>query len=151
MQPKKTAENLQDLFQQNISQMVDEKHPLVQLEKAIDWRIFEQKFGTLFKEGPGKPPKPIRLMVGLIMLQHMWNCSDERLIFHWAENPYWQYFCGQSFYQFQAPINPCTLSRFRDRIGPEGARFLLQQTIEWAVKKKSLPKSHLRRLSSIRL
>src|SRR5690349_23186552 len=36
------------------------------------------------------PLKPIRLMVGLLMLAHLGGLSDEQLVEKWVENPYWQ-------------------------------------------------------------
>ena len=35
-------------------------------------------------------------MVGLTILKAMFGDSDERLIERWVENPYWQYFCGDT-------------------------------------------------------
>jgi IS5 family transposase len=48
----------------------------------------------------------------------------------WVENPYFQHFTGEMFFQHRAPIHPSSLSRWRDRIGDEGAEWLLTKTIE---------------------
>ena len=48
----------------------------------------------------------------------------------WAENPYWQHFCGETFFQHRQPIDPSSLTRWRKRIGEEGVEWLLTQTIE---------------------
>ena len=40
----------------------------------------------------GKPAKPIRLMVSLLILKFVRNLSDENLVEHWAQNIYFQYF-----------------------------------------------------------
>ena len=47
----------------------------------------------------------------------------------WIENPYWQYFTGQTYLQTQSPIDPSSLTRWRKRIGEAGVETLLQLTI----------------------
>jgi hypothetical protein len=42
--------------------------------------------------------KPIRLMVGLLLLKQLENLSDERVVLQFKRNPYYQYFCGYSNY-----------------------------------------------------
>ena len=43
----------------------------------------------------GRPPLPTRRVVGLFILKHMHNLSDEVLCARWLENPYYQFFCGE--------------------------------------------------------
>ena len=45
----------------------------------------------------GKPPKAIRLMIGLLLLQHLHNISDERVLRGWLENHYWGCCINQLF------------------------------------------------------
>jgi len=52
----------------------------------------------------GRPVKPIRLMVGLLLLKQLENLSDESVVLQWKRNPYYQYFCGMNEYQ---PKLPC--------------------------------------------
>jgi len=33
-------------------------------------------------------------VAGLLYLQHTYRLSDEAVVARWAENPYWQHFCG---------------------------------------------------------
>jgi len=56
---------------------LDPKHPLFVLANQIQWDIFEQAFKGLYCPDNGRPAKPIRLMVGLLMLKHIRNLSDE--------------------------------------------------------------------------
>ena len=81
----------------------------------------------------GRPAKPIRLMVGLLMLQHMYNLSDEMLVSRWKENPYFQYFCGCDYFQHRLPINPTSLIKFRRRISSRGCDKILSETIKTAI------------------
>ncbi len=70
-----------------------------------------------------------RLVAGLMYLQHVHRLSDDALVAQWLENPCFQHFTGETFFQHRAPIHPSSLSRWRDRIGEEGAEWLLTKTI----------------------
>jgi transposase, IS5 family len=37
-----------------------------------------------------------------------------------SENLYWQFFCGFDYLQHQLPIDPSSLTRWRERIGSDG-------------------------------
>jgi len=73
-------------------------------------------------------------MVGLLLLQHLHSLSDEQVVRGFVENPYWQFFCGYDFLQWEFPINPSSLTRFRNRIGSEAMHKILSLTINLAVK-----------------
>jgi hypothetical protein len=45
-----------------------------------------------------------------------------------------QYFCGETYFQHEPPIDPSSMTRWRKRIGEEGVERLLVGTIEAAVK-----------------
>jgi IS5 family transposase len=78
----------------------------------------------------GQPPKPTRLMAGLLYLKHTFALSDEEVVARWVENAYWQYFCGETYFQHEPPIHPTSLTRYRQRLGQAGCEELLQLTIE---------------------
>lgn len=40
------------------------------------------------KRKEGQPPKPVRLMLRLLMLEYIHNLSDEEVVSRWVENPY---------------------------------------------------------------
>ena len=63
MRPKYIQNKQMNLFYPQLSEQLNPKHSLLQLAKTIPWDTFEEKFEQHFKEGPGQPPKPIRLMV----------------------------------------------------------------------------------------
>ena len=44
-----------------------------------------------------------RLMVGLHLLKHMEGLSDEDVCARWVENPYFQFFCGETFFRHDLP------------------------------------------------
>jgi IS5 family transposase len=47
---------------------LDPKHPLLQLAARIPWKRFEAEFSALYSD-QGRPAKPTRLMVGLMLLK----------------------------------------------------------------------------------
>lgn len=63
-------------------------------------------------------------------LQYLHRLSDEAIVARWVENPYHHHFTGETFFQHQPPIHPSSLGRWRDRIGNDGAEWLLTKTIE---------------------
>ena len=82
-----------------LREQLDPRQPLYRLAEAIAWEKFEQEFGAFYSE-EGRPAKPVRLMVGLLLLKQMHNMGDETAVAHWAQNPYWQFFCGESQFQW---------------------------------------------------
>jgi hypothetical protein len=77
----------------------------------------------------GRPGGPIRLMAGVHYLKHVFGLSDEAVVKGWVENPYWQYFCGEEYFQHRLSIDPSQMTRFRTRLGPSGCEKLLELTI----------------------
>jgi IS5 family transposase len=121
-----------ELFRDRLSAQLNPKHPLFLLTGHIDWQSLEADFAPLYQAQLGYPPLPIRLMVGLMMLQHMEGLSDEQIVNKWVENPYYQYFCGYDHFQWKLPIDPSSLTRWRKRIGEAGVEKILAATISVA-------------------
>jgi IS5 family transposase len=64
---------------------LNSSHPFYTLSNRIDWQSFEDAFSALYCADNGRPAKPIRLMVGLLILKHLRNISDERVVEQWTE------------------------------------------------------------------
>ena len=109
--------------------MLDFKHPLFKLANMVDWSLFEKSFAPLFCADNGRPPKPIRLMTGLLMLKHLRNVSDEQVVVQFTENAYYQYFCGLEAFSISAPCASSELVHFRHRIGEKGVELILKESI----------------------
>lgn len=63
-----------------LQDQVDQKHPLYVLANKINWSLFDNEFKKHYSETMGKPAKPIRLMVALLILKYVRNLSDESLV-----------------------------------------------------------------------
>lgn len=143
MGPKIMRPTSGKLFERELGGMIDVDHPLVKLADLIDWCEFEQSWSGLFPSKRGRPATSTRLIAGLLYLQHTQGYSDEALLKAWVENPYMQYFCGQTHFQHRVPIDPSSMTRWRKRIGESGVEKLLEQSIVAArkghvVKERSL-------------
>ena len=52
------------------------------------------------------------------------------------ENVYWQYFCGETYFQYDKPFDPSEFVHFRKRLGTDGAEKLLRLSISLFEKKE---------------
>jgi transposase, IS5 family len=147
MRPREQREaGEQDLFRSRLDQIIDTKHALVKLARAIDWRFLEEKFDAVYKDGPGQPPLPTRLMAGLAILKHTFNLSDEVVCELWLENPYYQYFCGEEFFQHRLPLDRSSMTNWRNRMGEERLRALLQESLAVATRTGAMKPNDLARV-----
>jgi len=121
--------NQQNLFYSQLSDMLDMNDPLIALANAIDWEIFENEFAGFYSKD-GCPAKPIRLMVGLLILKQLENLSDESIVIQWKRNPYYQYFCGYNEMQLCEPCHSTQLVKFRQRIGIIGMELIFKVSVQ---------------------
>jgi IS5 family transposase len=131
------------LFQAQLEQLLNHRHPLVILADKIDWRRLETAFADCYCPDVGAPAKAIRLMVGLHYLKHTFNLSDESLLDRWVENPYWQYFCGFTTMQHEPPVHPTLMTKWRQRVGVDKLMALLQETVAVAVQERQVAPQEL--------
>jgi IS5 family transposase len=127
MQTKTPALHQISFLMPTLGEQLDPRQPLKQLADTFPWSEFEQAFGKYYSE-EGRPAKPVRLMVGLLLLKQMFNQGDETVVAGWVQNPYWQYFCGMNEFQWQVPCDPSDLVYFRQRIGEAGVQRILKVT-----------------------
>ena len=117
------------LLKQPLTNLINPKHPLCTLTKRIPWKEIEHHFSGLYAN-TGRPAKPIRLMVSLLILKQLYDLSDEAMIDRWVENPYFQFFSGETVFQWEFPCHPTDLVYFRKRIGEEGVEKIFKISIE---------------------
>src|SRR6266436_2050958 len=147
MRPRERRETGQgDLLRSRLDAIIDMGHALVKLATAVDWRFLEERFGAVYTDGPGQPPLPTRLMAGLAILKHTHNLSDETLCERWVENPYYQYFCGEEFFQHRLIFDRSSLTRWRQRMGEETLQALLQESLATATRTRAMKPSDLARV-----
>jgi IS5 family transposase len=144
MKPRERRDSGQgDLLRSRLDQIIDMRHPLVALAHKVDWAFIEQTFGEAYKDGPGQPPLPTRLMAGLSILKYTHDLFDEVLCERWVENPYYQFFCGEEFFQHELVLDRSSLTRWRQRMGEEKIKALLQESLSIAMRTDAVKPSEL--------
>lgn len=134
MRPKTPdATEQPDMFRETLEAILDPRHALLELARWIDWGRIEAVCGETFVPDVGRPGLPTRLMAGLHILKHVRGLSDEEVTEGWVENGYWQAFCGERFFQHEAPFDRSSLTRWRQRMGAERLEVLLAETLRIAV------------------
>ena len=118
----------QNLFKTRLTELINMGHPIVKLANELSWDKMESEFQKLYSE-QGRPSVPIRKIAGMLMLKQMFKESDESVVERWVENPYWQYFTGEDFFQSNQPFDPSEFVHFRKRIKEDGLEFLLSQSV----------------------
>lgn len=125
---KSPNEKQKHLFLPNLTDFINLQHELCVLAEKIDWTEFETDLAPLYST-VGSPAKPVRLMVGLLILKQIYNLGDETVMAQWVSNPYYQYFCGEVVFQWQFPCDPSDLVHFRHRVGVQGVEKILAVSI----------------------
>jgi IS5 family transposase len=123
-----------DLYRARLEAIIDLGHELAKLGRMVEWDALTNDLSVNYCANNGRPGEPIRLMAGLLFLKDLKGLSDEEVCEVWRENPYFQYFCGEEFFQHRLPVEPPSLSIFRKRIGQKGEERLLQETIKLGLK-----------------
>jgi len=148
MKPKSNKKIPQDdLFRMRLDNMLDLNHELIKLSKLIDWDSLELEWGELFLSNKGAPAIRTRLIAGLHYLKHIHGLSDEAVVKGWVENPYWQYFCGEDYFQHKMPLHPTSMTKWRNRLGEAGSEKLLIETIKTGLKSKTIKPGSLKRVT----
>jgi IS5 family transposase len=57
----------------------------------------------------------MRLMAGITVLKYMHELSDEAACDRWVGDPYFQFFCGEEFFQHRLVFDRSSLTHWRWR------------------------------------
>ena len=148
MRPKREPEQVErELFQSELEQIIDLSHPLVRLRTSIDWASFESALGATYHPTQGAPGTATRLMVALHYLKYGHDLRDEDVVLYWLENPYWQHFSGERYFQHRMPIDASSMTRWRQRLGSAGAEQMLRETIAAGIQMGSIRPAQLKRIN----
>ena len=143
---RKPASETDDLFRSRLENIIDMGHELVRLGEAIDWAFFDDAYDAFYSE-EGRPGIPTRMMVGVHILKHMFDLSDEGVCDRWVYDPYFQYFCGEEYFQFELSIERSSMTRWRHRIGPQGLEKVFQESLGVAHRTGALRTKDLKRVT----
>ena len=119
-----------DLFRARLDQIINLRHELVVLADKIDWTWLDAELAGCFSD-QGRPAEPVRFMIGMFLLKHSYGLSDEQVWDRWVQDPYFQYFTGEEFFQHALPHERSGMSHWRKRIG-DRLDILLQESLRIA-------------------
>ncbi len=126
----KKSDNPQgDLFRSRLDQIISPHHELAILAGQINWQWIEKELSIYYSD-QGRPSVPVRTMVGMLLLKQLHNLGDETVLQRWIENPYWQYFTGETYFQHRPPFDPTDFVYFRKRVGEAGMEKVLSLTVK---------------------
>ncbi len=134
-----------DLFRARLDQIINMKHELVALADRIDWAWIDAELAGYFSDH-GRPAEPVRFMIGMFLLKHTYALSDEQTWDRWVQDPYFQYFTGEEFFQHELPHERSGMSHWRKRIG-DHLDILLAESLRIAHNTGALKKSDLARVT----
>lgn len=118
-----------DMFKTPLKHFIKDSHELILLSKNINWESLEESLSIYYTKDNGRPGVPIRTIAGILMLKRIYNESDESVLNRWTENPYWQYFTGETYFNHELPFDRTELIKFRKRIGEAGSEQILKMSI----------------------
>jgi IS5 family transposase len=135
-----------DLFKTRLDQFIDMSHELVQLANNIDWDDLDAQARAYYAP-VGRRGITTRLMVGLHLLKSIYDLSDEGVCDRYVENPYFQYFCGERYFQHELPIDRSSMTNWRQRLGDGFCTHLVQESLRLAYEGGALRKRDLQRVA----
>ncbi len=130
-----------------LEKRLEPSHELLVLAEKIDCERIESALRPHYSLR-GRKAKSIRLMVGLQILEHRYDLSDEDVVGGVHENLYWMAFCGLpgrlGSAEWGKTLDASTMTRFRRRIGAEGVDTIERVIREQLIAAKEMsPKTHL--------
>ncbi|HYA87780.1 MAG TPA: transposase, partial [Nitrospirota bacterium] len=118
--------NQYSIFAWVFKHQLDPDHELVRLATRMDWDALTERLSRHYSRR-GRRAKSVRLMIGLHLLKHLHDLSDEDVTAGLHENIYWMHFCGVPVERFGTAgserwLDASTLTRFRERMGASGIK-----------------------------
>ena len=118
--------------------LLNPKHKLCFLSRNVGWEFYIndvlQLNDTTFK------PKS-RTLFSVLCLQILYDVGFKELQQIWTENPYWQYFSNEVYFQWTFPFNEAYYVSFLKQTSAEQLDLINdhigQVLVEWEVNKKT--------------
>ncbi|WP_342226243.1 transposase [Rickettsia endosymbiont of Urophora cardui] len=132
------------LFGYKLKEELNPNNKLYKLRELINWsRLEEWLSKNVCIKKFGRNRKCHRVMLGITMLQAMYNFSDSLSEEELKENMYWQYFCGWEYIEKDIAISETSIRRFRSVLGEAGYNEILSELIRVGIKTNTIKKKDL--------
>ena len=118
---------------------VDERHPLIELAKALPWKaLMDLVVADLKKTTPRGfwqlgPKMKVRVHLGAYLLQRIYNLTDRRIEYQIKDNAAFRLFCGHGIVEGWHAPDHTRVEKFRNRLSPETHRALANSIAQYAV------------------
>lgn len=110
--------------------LIPEDHFLRRLKSITDLSFVNRLVSKLYSKGMGRPSWPPVLMVKALLLQYLYNISDESLEEALTANLFFKYYCDLDW-NARGP-DATTLVKFRARLGPEKFARIFNEIVQQA-------------------
>jgi len=114
---------------------LDPENRWFKIAGLIPWEQLESRYSSYFSD-KGRPSKDGRLVIGIFLLKHMTNSSDDEIVKQVSENPYMQAFCGLDKFVTESLLNSSSLSKLRKRLGKKYFKELDESTYHVLIERK---------------
>lgn len=108
---------------------LDKNNIIIKTANTLNWQSLSDKLSRFYCQNNGRPTKPARAKIGLLILKHLYQLSDKEVVDFLKPNFYAQYLCDVSFKEAQSFIDSSTLTYFRKQIGSEGIRLIEEELL----------------------
>lgn len=126
------------LFTTPFDQHLSANNRWVRMEALVPWDEMAKVFFNSMSASQGRPSVDLRIVLGVLMVKHIEDLSDERTIEYVQENIYAQFFVGLSSFQTEPVFVPHLLVTIRKRLSEAGARQLNDLLISAAAAAKAI-------------
>lgn len=110
-------------FNQSCGLQLDPENDWIKRAQLIPWHEIETSYAQQFPAQVGNVAKPLRMVLGALIIQKKKQLSDQQLVQELTENPYLQFFIGLPAFQMKKPFTSSALVYFRKRMN---ASFMVQ-------------------------
>ncbi|WP_342271447.1 IS5 family transposase [Candidatus Tisiphia endosymbiont of Parasteatoda lunata] len=132
------------LFGYKLKEELNSNNKLYKLRELINWSGLEEWLSkNVSIKRFGRNRKCHRVMLGVTMLQAMYNFSDSLAEEELKENMYWQYFCGWEYIETDIAMSETSIRRFRNLLGESGYNEILAELIRVGIRTNTIKKKDL--------
>jgi hypothetical protein len=82
--------------------ILSQEHDLVKLKKIIEWKKIDKIYEKCYPSKVGNSTKETNIVIGLILLKHLYKQSYRDLVKTLHENVAFMHFCSVSFWDIEA-------------------------------------------------
>ena len=109
-----------------LEQLIDMENRWVKWAQAFPWAELELAWAGRLYAHRGAPAKPLRLILGSLLIKEKLHLTERETVNAITENPYLQYFIGLSEFTHEPVLHHTLLGRFSRRLDKDAQKELQQ-------------------------